>query len=221
MRLRCPSCKAVHSIEAWVDEDFVVQALTTVAKMPREVAPLALRYVALFRPTGRRGLPWQKAARVLKELYELVTARTVCWERQEIEITPAIWARAIEIVLDAGIHPPLKNHNYLRHVAFEQAKKAQARAEFEREWRQSYPYHRPHDDSGPEPIGDILDIDAQRGYTATERVEAREVLKSLPAEQREELLEKARRHPTARFLPIEIVAYNIYKHGESDAANTN
>ena len=214
MRLRCPSCNAVHSVEAWVDEDFVVQALTTVAKMPREVAPLALRYVALFRPTGRRGLSWQKAAKVLKELYELVTARTVTWERQEVEITPAIWARAIEIVLDAGIHPPLKNHNYLRHVAFEQAKKAQARAEFERERRQSYPYSRPHDGSGPEPIGDILDIDAQRGYSASQRVEAREVLKALPPEEKEALLEKARQHPTARFLPLEIVAYNILKHGE-------
>jgi len=222
MRLRCPSCNAVHSVEAWADEDFVVQALTTVAKLPREVAPLALRYVALFRPQGPRGLSWQKAAKVLKELHELVTAPTISWEREEMPITPAIWARALEIVLEAGLTPPLKNHNYLRHVAFEQAKRARARAEMQAEQRKAYPYSRPHDGSGPTPVAEALGSLNEEKDPRAEEVEAAkerrrrawEKLQQMSPSEKEELFRRAKMHSTAAFLPLETVVINLLMYGE-------
>ena len=225
MRLRCPSCNAVHSVEAWVDEDFVVQALTTVAKLPREVAPLALRYAALFRPKGPRGLSWQKASRVLKELHELVTAGTVSWEGRELPASPEVWARALEIVLEAGIEPPLKNHNYLRHVAFEQAKKRKARAEAEAERRRAYPYSRQHDGSGPKTVGEALGAsfstsgeakkeEPEEDSLRDKRRAAWEKLQKMSPTEKELLFERARMHPTANFLPLETVVINLLLYGE-------
>ena len=222
MRLRCPSCNAVHSVEAWAEEDYVVQALTTAAKMPREVAPLALRYVALFRPKGPRGLSWHRAARVLKELYELVSSGKVSWEREEYPCPPGIWAEAIETVLEAGITPPLKNHNYLRHVAFEKAKKASARAEAERERRRAYPYHRPSDGAGPRPVAEVFKkvLPGEQKEETEEHKERRrkawERLQRMSPQEKEELFARARRHPTANFLPLETVAINLLLYGEKD-----
>ncbi len=227
MRLRCPSCNAVHSVEAWADEDYVVQALTTVAKLPREVAPLALRYVALFRPKGPRGLSWHKAARVLKELYELVSSGKVSWEREEHPCPPGIWAEAIETVLDAGITPPLKNHNYLRHVAVERAKKAAARAEAERERRRAYPYHRTNDGAGPKPMAEVIKQAMPQEKKAEEDVDeykrrrrkAWEKLQQMCPQEKEELFARARRHPTANFLPLETVVINLLLYGEGNATD--
>ncbi len=121
MKLTCPSCGAVHSAEAWGNDAQARQCLKTVAEMPREVSARALAYLALFRPQSGRGLSWSKALRLLSSLQDLVARPYVQWDRKPARPNSArAWGQAMEQIIG---HPPrrlpLKNHNYLRAIAWE------------------------------------------------------------------------------------------------------
>lgn len=123
MRLVCPSCGAIHSAEAWSADADARQCLRLTAELPGEVSRRCLPYLALFRPTGGRGLRWSKALRLLAELRELVTASHVSWDKKPARPGGSRpWALALERVIERPPrHLPLTGHNYLRAVAWEVA----------------------------------------------------------------------------------------------------
>lgn len=122
MRLICPSCGAIHSAEAWVNDAEARQCLLLVAVLPSEVGKRALAYLALFRPhaTGR-ALAWSKALRLLTELKQLVSEDFIQWDRDPARPNShGAWAGALEqIVQRPPKQLPLTSHGYLRKIAYD------------------------------------------------------------------------------------------------------
>lgn len=128
MRLICPSCGAIASAEAWENDVAARQALDVVTRLPGVVQSRVLPYLGLFRQ-GARGLTWTRAHRLLQQIHDMVEAGTVRWEGgEERPCPPTVWAAALDAVL-ARRPKALKNHNYLRHVAWEMASGEAARSE--------------------------------------------------------------------------------------------
>ena len=101
-------------------------------KLPSPVLIRTLPYLGLFRQGGK-ALPWRRALTLAKSLRDLTEQETVHWQGGETRpATPDLWGRAMEATL-AGNPKGLKNHNYLRHVAWEMAAELAAKVESERE----------------------------------------------------------------------------------------
>ena len=121
MKLICPSCGGVHSAEAWLSDADARQSLRIVAELPWEVGRRALPYLAFFRPKSGRGLIWSKTLRLLSEIKTLVTEPYIQWDRGVARPNSSrAWGMAMEkLVENPPKHLPLKNHNYLRAVAYD------------------------------------------------------------------------------------------------------
>ncbi len=135
MRLVCPCCGAVASLEAWVKDVHVRRFFSIYVQFPVGIQERLPDYLGLFRSvkTGDHpaALSWRRAVRILEQLKELIGAGTVQWDRGEVRpAPPQLWAEAIERVLERRPRG-LKNHNYLRHVAWELAAPLAAKAEQE------------------------------------------------------------------------------------------
>lgn len=132
MRLVCPSCGATASAEAWTNEAAIRYTFEVVIQLPSPVLRQSLAYLGLFRQ-GTKALPWRRALIVARSLKELVETGSVHWQCGETRpCTAEIWGKAIEATL-ASCPKGLKNHNYLRHVAWEMAAELAAKMERDRE----------------------------------------------------------------------------------------
>ncbi|BDD85958.1 hypothetical protein [Desulfofustis limnaeus] len=126
MKLICPSCGAIASAETWMNDAVCRDVLAAIAALPTPLPKIALGYLGLFRP-GERGLSWQKAQRIVGELAALVAAGYVSVQgKVDRDCSPAIWARAMEQMIEQRdrLTRPMKNHNYLRKIAWELANEA-------------------------------------------------------------------------------------------------
>lgn len=132
MRLICPSCGAVASAEAWMNDSFCRNFMESMVKIPAPVLTRLLPYLGLFRQGGK-ALPWRRALTLAKSLRDLTEQETVHWQGGETRpVTPEIWGRAMEATITSN-PKGLKNHNYLRHVAWEMAAELAAKTEVDRE----------------------------------------------------------------------------------------
>lgn len=132
MRLICPSCGAVASGEAWMNDSTIRNFFEALVKLVSPVQIRTLHYLGLFRQGGK-ALPWRRALTLVKSLRDLTEQETVHWQGGEQRpINAEVWGRAMEATITSS-PKGLKNHNYLRHVAWEMAAELAARAEEERE----------------------------------------------------------------------------------------
>ena len=132
MRLVCPSCGATASAEAWTNDAAVRYALEALVQLPAPVLLQALPYLGLFRK-GKNALPWKRAQILIRSLKELVTTGTVHVQGGETRpCSAAIWGAAMEATIDAR-PKGLKNHNYLRQVAWDKAAELASTVENNRE----------------------------------------------------------------------------------------
>lgn len=132
MKLVCPSCGAVASMEAWQNDATFRYFAETLSKLPAPVMRNALPYLGLFRQ-GNKALPWRRALKIVSSLKELVAEDAIHWDGGETRpVTAEIWGNAIEATLTRN-PKGLKNHNYLRHVAYELAAGLASKKEKERE----------------------------------------------------------------------------------------
>lgn len=135
MRLICPSCGAVHSAEAWVNDAEARQCLLLVADLPAEIGRRVFGYLALFRSSASgRALTWSKALRLLSELRSFVVESHVQWDRSPARPNSAgVWAEALEqIVQRPPKQLPLASHGYLRKIAYDIADRNDKAAEVRR-----------------------------------------------------------------------------------------
>jgi hypothetical protein len=152
MRLVCPSCGAVASGEAWMNDPMIRNCFEVAFKLPSPVQIRTLHYLGLFRQGGK-ALPWRRALTLIKSLRDLTEPDTVHWQGGETRpVTPEIWGRAMEATL-ASNPTGLKNHNYLRHVAWEMAAELTAKAEEAREQARRK-RNREAEEEGPEPMSE-------------------------------------------------------------------
>lgn len=132
MRIVCPSCGALASAEAWMNDSIIRNFFEVVLNLPAPVQIRTLHYLGLFRQGGK-ALPWRRALTLAKSLRDLTEQETVHWQGGEIRpITAEIWGRAMETTIASG-PKGLKNHNYLRHVAWEMAAELATKTEEARE----------------------------------------------------------------------------------------
>jgi len=132
MRLVCPSCGAMASAEAWTNDTAVRYFFEALVQLPPPVLRRALPYLGLFRQ-GTKALPWRRALVLVRNLKELVETGSIHWQGGETRpIDGETWGRAMEATVASG-PKGLKNHNYLRHVAWEMSAELAARAEADRE----------------------------------------------------------------------------------------
>lgn len=144
MRLICPSCGAVASIDAWLNDAHIREAVKIIAGMPAGIPERVLGYLALFRPAAGRGLGWARARRLLVDLDGLVKKDCVEWDRKPARPNdPALWAKAMQLMADRNPpRLPLKSHGYLASIVYELAddadrkrEVAQNRAERDGSWK--------------------------------------------------------------------------------------
>lgn len=132
MLLTCPSCGAQASMEAWQNDATCRYFMDALVQLPPPVLRQALPYLGLFRQNGK-ALPWRKALVLIRSLKELVEPSTVHWQGGETRpATSDLWGQAMESTV-ASNPKGLKNHNYLRHVAWEKAAELAAKQEADRE----------------------------------------------------------------------------------------
>lgn len=104
------------------------QALQAACALPPEIGRSCLRYLSLFRPL-QRALTWNKSLKILGELSALVVPGHVQVQGKPARpCPPRIWAQAMEQMAgpSSTIQRPLKNHNYLRQIAWQLADQADA-----------------------------------------------------------------------------------------------
>lgn len=134
MRLICPECGAVASATAWANDAAVRQVIKTALEMPWAVSSRALPYIALFRPSGNRGLSWDKALRLMTELAALAVETHVQWDGKPARpVSAEIWGQALEsITARPPKKLPLKSHGYLTSIAYDLANESDRRNEVAR-----------------------------------------------------------------------------------------
>lgn len=131
MRVTCPSCGAVNSLDALIGHE-AARMLLVRALDQTPVGRRLIRYVALFRP-ARRQLSWDRAANLLGELLDMIQAGRIERHGRLWAAPEAAWVSALDDLLarrDEGkLVTPLKSHGYLLEMLTGQADKVEAAAE--------------------------------------------------------------------------------------------
>lgn len=125
MRLTCPCCGAVASLEALLTDRAAREAVGVALAFPAGLGDRLLRYLGLFRSQGR-ALGWDRVARLLNELNEAVSARQVERNGQVWAAPLEAWQVALDQILDSRptLILPLKSHGYLYEILAGLARKA-------------------------------------------------------------------------------------------------
>lgn len=131
MRLTCPACGAVASLEAMANDKAARGVAVLFGRLPPEVAAAVPAYLALFRPE-KQGLRWTRAEKILAELVGYVREGFTRSGRR-CRPSAAIWADALAQVADRNLRRPLKGHGYLLEVVLDLYDSADARWESERD----------------------------------------------------------------------------------------
>ena len=131
MRLVCPECGAVASMAAWANDSSVRQFIKICTEMPWQISSRALPYIAMFRADMKRGLPWDKALRLIGELAEIAREGHIQWDGKPARpIDAGIWGQALEQIIQRPPRKlPLKSHGYLRSIAYDLADESDRRTE--------------------------------------------------------------------------------------------
>jgi hypothetical protein len=125
MRLTCPCCGAVSSLEGLLTDAAARQAVAAALELPAGLGERLLRYLGLFRPQGR-ALAWDRAARLLEELRAAIDAGQIERNGQTWPAPLDYWRLALDQMLDGrpNLALPLKSHGYLYEIIAGMARKA-------------------------------------------------------------------------------------------------
>lgn len=131
MRLVCPECGAVASATAWANDASVRQFLKIALELPWAISSRALPYIALFRPSVKRGLAWDKSLRLIGELTQMSRESHIQWDgRPARPIHAEIWGQALEQIIQRPPRKlPLTSHGYLKSIAYDLADESDRRTE--------------------------------------------------------------------------------------------
>lgn len=140
MKLVCPACGSVNSLDSLVGHDGARAALGELAKLSGPLASAVVRYLALFRPQQRAGkaprqLSLDRVASLLAELNPMILEARIERSGRNYAAPRDAWVNAIDSML-AGrdrLTLPLKSHGYLLEIIVGQVNKAEMAAESKRE----------------------------------------------------------------------------------------
>lgn len=117
MRLTCPCCGASYGLEVLLADRSAREAVAAALGLPAGLGERLLRYLGLFRPR-ERALSWDRAARLLGELNEAVSAAQIERDGRTHPAPVEYWKAAIDQMLDNRdkLSLPLKSHGYLYEI---------------------------------------------------------------------------------------------------------
>ena len=129
MKIKCPNCGALASLDALIDNDAAAQALTLALSMT-PLGRLLVKYLGLFRPQSNQ-LTWARVVKILGELMPMIQSERVERNGQLYEAPQTTWCSAIETVLnmrDLGkLDLPMAGHGYLFEIIASVSKRTEAR----------------------------------------------------------------------------------------------
>ena len=132
MKLTCPACNALFTLDAALQGDAAREAVLTALALPAPLAKLLVRYLACFAP-AKRQLSWDRVAALLGELAGPIAAAQVERNGRTWAAPIGYWQMGLETVLQARdggkLTLPLKSHGYLFEVIAGLSGKAEALAE--------------------------------------------------------------------------------------------
>lgn len=134
MKLVCPACGSVNSLDSLVGHDGARAAMAELAALAGPVAAAVLRYLALFRPEKRQ-LSLDRVACLLAELNPMIIEARIARNGRVYAAPREVWVAAIDSILASRdrLTLPLKSHGYLLEIIIGQIHKAEQAAESKRE----------------------------------------------------------------------------------------
>lgn len=159
MKLKCPACGAVASLDVLLSHDGARDAVLAAGQLPPPLAKLVFQYLGLFRP-AKRELSFDRLATLLSELVEPISQHQVQRHGRIWPATDEMWSTALADMLtkrDAGkLDLPLKSHGYLFEVVASYSNRQEAKEESRTEQDRRYPYSVARNTDGPVGIGQAV-----------------------------------------------------------------
>lgn len=130
MKLSCPACGAVSSLDVLLGHEGAREAVMVALALPAPLGKLLVQYVALFRPAQRQ-LSLDRVASLLNELAPMIAEAKIERNGRIWSAPQDYWRMALEemVVKRDSLTLPLKSHGYLLTIIAGYSEKAEARAE--------------------------------------------------------------------------------------------
>ena len=134
MRVSCPACGAMSSLDALLQHDEARAAIYSAMKMSSALARLLIAYLGLFRPESRQ-LTMDRVAKLLGELLPDIEAARIERSGRIYAAPVETWRSALEDMLAKRdrLTLPLKTHGYLYEVIAGYSERLDATSERARE----------------------------------------------------------------------------------------
>ena len=134
MKIVCPECQSQFPLSAGLLDAEAKRFGIAMAGLDPVVGRALVQYLALHKPE-KTALRLTKAAKIAEEIAALVAAGTVRRNGTTRPAPPAVWATAMEHMVDqrGKLRLPLSGHGYLAEVVYGLADTADANAERQRE----------------------------------------------------------------------------------------
>lgn len=134
MKIVCPACGSVNSLDGLIQHDAARAAIAEIAAISGPFAGVVLRYLALFRP-AKRQLGFDRVASLLAELSPMILEARITRNGRSYAAPREVWVAAIDSMLASRdrLVLPLKSHGYLLEIIVGQVHKAEQTAEAKRE----------------------------------------------------------------------------------------
>lgn len=116
MKVRCPTCGAVMSLDVLIAHDDAREALIALTGISDELVKAILRYLTLFRP-AEKDLSFNRVSKLLGDLLPMIQARMVERNRKQYAAPREAWIwaanRCIEARDSGRLKTPLTSHGFL------------------------------------------------------------------------------------------------------------
>jgi len=136
MKLTCPGCGAVCSLDALLGNEGAREAVMAAMQLPAPLGWHMIRYLALFRP-AKRNLTLDRLANLINELLPMITAARIERNGHICSAPQDYWRMAMDemIAKRDNLTLPLKSHGYLLAIIEGYSLKADQRKEQQHEDR--------------------------------------------------------------------------------------
>ena len=136
MKLSCPACGALFSLDALLGNEGAREAVMAAMQLPAPLGWQMIRYVALFRPAQRQ-LSLDRVANLINELLPMILQAKIERNGRLWNAPLDYWKMGIEDMLAKRdtLALPLKSHGYLLTIIEGYNIKAESKKETQREDR--------------------------------------------------------------------------------------
>lgn len=124
----CPDCGFRTPFEVAIQHDAARDAISRCMRSHGELGAALMTYIALHRPR-QRVMTWEKTARLLTEVLDMIDAGYVVVDGQRHAATRELWIEACAAVKDASTKTltlPLDGHGYILRILVSLSTKARA-----------------------------------------------------------------------------------------------